>query len=126
MPDEMTEAIKREVTPIWQRLDEYRQDIRDLERGQSRNSGKIETLESQLNAISESMSQHRDETREGFKQINKSLDHLGEQISGLKVQDAKEQGKADGRTMSRREMAAWATAAVGGLSVAWQVVQAVT
>lgn len=125
MPDEMTEAIKREVTPIWKRLDEYRQDIRELERGQSRNSGKIETLESQLNAISESMSQHRDETREGFKKINASLDHLGEQIAGLKVQDAKEQGKADGRSMSRREMAAWATATVGGLSVAWQVIQAV-
>jgi len=117
---DVTEAIKREVEPIWQRIDEQRREHRELEQAHSETRGQVKVLNSRMDSFAKSLDEHRRESRKGTENLTKSVNELRDEIRNTHVKQARTEGG-----MSKRELAAWVSAVVGILTAVAMIVPGV-
>ena len=120
MSDEALELVKREIKPVWQRIDEERRERRELEQAHGETRGQVKVLTQRLDTFVDSFTEHREETRRGHERLFKELQSLRDEIRG----SAENHGQQKGRAMAKREMAAWATALAGIISAFAMAAQA--
>ena len=92
---------------LWREIDRCRTERSGLSLALAKTDGKVELLESRLNAISEAMTQHRAESKETLSKIESALSLITSKIEKISIEAAQNRGAG----ISRREMFAWACGA---------------
>ena len=100
------------IKPIWDRIDEQRGQIRDLELNQANTKGQIDLLDSRLTTMQDSLTQHRSESRESLGKIDNALGKITTKIEAISLEAAANRGAG----VSRREMFVWICGAASFLS----------
>jgi predicted RNase H-like nuclease (RuvC/YqgF family) len=112
MADGVTEAIKREIEPLWQRIDEQRREHRELEQQHGETRAQVKVLNSRMDTFAEAMDEHRKESRKGIEQLTKSVNDLRDEIRSTNVKQARAEGG-----MNKRELLAWSGLLITGVGL---------
>ena len=88
---------------LWREIDRCRTDRSGLSIAIAKTDGKVDLLESRLNAISQAMTDHRAESKETLAKIEVSLRAITEKIETISLEAAQNRGAG----VSRREVFAW-------------------